>query len=83
MLVGGSVVCCCGSAPGRQRAVLMKFQIILNFHGGDERVAHRATMGARLTSLDAPTARGGGGASRECWGVVPGCWRGVFFLVFI
>ena len=38
--------------------VLMKFQIILNFHGGDERVAHSATMGTRLTSLDAPTARG-------------------------
>ena len=60
----------------------MKFQIILNFHGGDERVAHSATMDTRLTSLDAPTARGGGGASRECWGVVPGCWKGVFSFLF-
>ena len=60
----------------------MQSRIILNFHRGDERVAHRATMGARLTSLDAPTARGGGGASRECWGVVPGCWKGVFSFLF-
>ena len=58
--------------------VLMQSGIILNFHRGDERVAHRATMGTRLTSLDAPTARGGGEASRGCWGAVPGCWEGVF-----
>ena len=60
----------------------MQSQIILNFHRGDERVAHRATMGTRLTSLDAPTARGGGGTSRGCWGVVPGCWKGVFSFLF-
>ena len=33
-------------------------------------------MGTRLTSLDAPTARGGGEASRGCWRAVPGCWNG-------
>eukprot|EP01046_Picozoa_sp_COSAG06_P012234 COSAG06_NODE_713_length_12870_cov_16.386187_1_plen_56_part_00 len=55
----------------------MQLWIILNFHRGDERVAHRATMGTSLTSLDAPTARGGGEASRGCWGAVPGA-RGPF-----